>query len=158
MKKIIVIALALVSLQAIAQENKKEKRNKREMANKMMLLPAEDIAANKTKKMTLHLDLNESQQAKIYKINLENATKMKTIMAERKAKKESGEAKKPTPEQRLKMQNAKLDHKIAMKAKMKDILNAEQFAKWEKIQHRKGKHKKKRIEKEGKKRLEKHKE
>lgn len=143
MKKLIVIALALVSLQAIAQE-KKQKHNKGERAEKMMNLPVEDIAANKTKKMTLFLDLNDSQQDKIYKINLENAKKRKEIMAERKARKESGDAKKPTPEERLKMENARLDHKIAMKNKMKNILNQEQFDKWEKSQARmamKGKNK-----------------
>lgn len=135
MKKILIIALALVSLQAIAQE-KKGKQNKGERGQEMMNLSAEDIATNQTKKMTLFLDLNKSQQAKIQKINLENATKRKEMMAERKAQKESGEAKKPTPEQRLKMENARLDNKIAMKAKMKDILNEEQYTKWEKSQMR----------------------
>lgn len=148
MKKLIIIALALVSLQAIAQDQKKEKQSKGERAEKMMNLPAEDIAALKTKKMTLHLDLNKSQQAKIMEINLENATKRKAMIAKRKAKKESGEAIKPTPEQRLKMENAKLDYKIAMKAKMKNILNDEQYAKWEKFQMRKGKSKKKDRKKE----------
>ncbi|WP_298554018.1 hypothetical protein [uncultured Algibacter sp.] len=145
MKKLIIIALALVSLQAIAQEGKKEKQNKPERAEKMMNLPAEDIATLKTKKMTLFLDLNESQQAKIQKINLENATKRKEMMAKRKAKKENGDAKRPTPEQRLKMENARLDYKIAMKAKMKTILNDEQYAKWEKAQIRKAKKGKEKI-------------
>ncbi|MGB5419767.1 hypothetical protein [Algibacter sp.] len=163
MKKLIIIALALVSLQAIAQEGKKEKFNKGERADKMMNLSAEDIATNQTKKMTLHLDLTESQQKQIQKINLENATKRKEMMAERKARKESGEVKKPTPEERLKMDNARLDYKIAMKAKMKNILNEEQFAKWEKWQmqrdHKgqKGNHGKKRMEKDDKKELEKQK-
>lgn len=154
MKKLIMIAIALVSLQGIAQDQKKEKHSKGERAEKMMNLPAEDIAANKTKKMTLFLDLNESQQAKIQKINLENATKSKAMMAERKARKESNETKKPTPEQRLERKNAMLDHKIAMKAKMKNILNDEQYAKWEKSQMRrahkgkKGEHKKKGMHKQ----------
>ncbi|WP_396601966.1 hypothetical protein [Algibacter sp. R77976] len=138
MKRILIIALALVSLQAIAQE-KKGKQNKGNRGQEMMNLPAEDIATIQTKKMTLFLDLNKSQQEKIQKINLENATKRKEMMAERKAKKESGEAKKPTPEQRLEMENARLDHKIAMKAKMKDILNEDQYVKWEKSLAKKGK-------------------
>ncbi len=100
--------------------------------------------------MTLHLDLNESQQAEIKKINLENATKRKAMMAERKARKESGEAQKPTQEQRLEMVNTKLDRKIAMKAKMKNILDEEQYAKWEKAQMqntKNGKNKKKGMKK-----------
>ena len=116
----------------------------------MMDLSAEDAATLQTKKMTLHLDLNKSQQAEIKKINLENATKRKAMITERKARKESGEAQKPTQEQRLKMANTKLDHKIAMKAKMKNILNEEQYAKWEKAQMqntKNGKNKKKGLKK-----------
>jgi len=92
----------------------------------MKNLSAEEIANLKTKKMTLHLDLDESQQKEIYDINLANATKRKAHMESRKAKKESGKAQKPTKEERLKMANAKLDYQIAMKAKMKEILNEEQ--------------------------------
>ena len=66
MKKILIIALALVSLQAIAQE-KKGKQNKGERGQEMMNLSAEDIATNQTKKMTLFLDLNKSQQEKFKK-------------------------------------------------------------------------------------------
>ncbi len=146
MKKILIIAVALLALQVTAQQQNKERGNRGERANKMMNLSAEEIATLQTKKMTLHLDLTESQQKEIMKINLDNATKRKEMMAARKAKKESGEAKKPTDEERYKMANAKLDHKIAMKAKMKKILNDEQYAKWEKSQMRqakKGKDKKK---------------
>lgn len=149
MKKLIVIAIALIGLQVVAQDQKMERPNN-ERAHKMMDLSAEEIATLQTKKMTLHLDLSESQQAKIQKINLENATKRKAIMEARKAKKESGELKKPTQEERLKMKNTKLDHQIAMKAKMKDILNDEQYAKWEKSQMRmamKGKEKKEDMKK-----------
>ena len=151
MKKLIIIAVALLALQVTAQEQKKERQNKQDRSHKMMNLSAEDMATLQTKKMTLSLDLNESQQAKIQKINLENATKRKAMMAERKAKKESGTAQKPTQEQRVKMANAKLDNKIATKAKMKKVLNEEQYAKWEKGQMRmakKGKDKKKGMRKQ----------
>ena len=134
MKKILIIAVALLALQVTAQDQKKERQNKQDRSQKMMNLSAEEAATLQTKKMTLHLDLNESQQAQIKTINLENATKRKAMMAEHKAKKESGEMQKPTQEERLKMANAKLDHKIAMKAKMKTILNEAQYAKWEKAQ------------------------
>ncbi|MEC3905402.1 hypothetical protein VOI54_00075 [Tamlana sp. 2201CG12-4] len=146
MKKIILIAIAFIGLQAVAQEHKKQAHKNHDNRQKMMDMSAEEIATLQTKKMTLFLDLNESQQTEIKKINLENATKRKAAMAEYKAKKESGEAQKPTKEQRLAMKNAKLDHMIATKAKMKKILNEEQYAKWEKAQKRgamKGKQKKK---------------
>ena len=150
MKKILIIAVALLALQVTAQEQQRERSNKQGRSLKMMDLSAEDAATLQTKKMTLHLDLNKSQQAEIKKIKLENATKRKAMMAERKARKESGEAQKPTQEQRLKMANTKLDHKIAMKAKMKNILNEEQYAKWEKAQMqntKNGKNKKKGLKK-----------
>ena len=150
MKKILIIAVALLALQVTAQEQQRERSNKQGKSLKMMDLSAEDAAALQTKKMTLHLDLNKSQQAEIKKINLENATKRKAMMAERKARKESGEIQKPTQEQRLKMLNTKLDRKIAMKAKMKNILDKEQYAKWEKAQMqntKNGKNKKKVLKK-----------
>ena len=120
----------------------------------MMNISAEEMATLQTKRLTLALDLTKSQQTKIQEINLENATKRKEMMAKHKAKKESGDAKKPTDKERLAMANARLDHKIAMKAKMKDILNEEQFAKWGKSQKRmamKGKHKRKSHKKGNKK-------
>ncbi|MDD7888181.1 hypothetical protein [Flavivirga sp. 57AJ16] len=131
MRKLIIIAIALISIQAIAQT---ERRDRSERAQKMNNLSAEEIATLKTKRMTLFLDLNESQQKEIQKINLENATLRKTMMAQYKARKANGTAQRPTKEERLKMENARLDHKIAMKAKMKSILNKEQYAKWEKAQ------------------------
>ena len=136
MKKLILIAIAFVSLQAIAQDQPKKSQENHDRKHKMMNLSAEEIATLQTKKMTLFLDLNESQQAKIQEINLENASKRKEMMANYKAKKENGELKKPTDKERYKIENARLDHKIAMKAKMKEILNDEQFAKWEKTQNR----------------------
>jgi hypothetical protein len=150
MKKILIIAVALLALQVTAQEQQRERSNKQGKSLKMMDLSAEDAAALQTKKMTLHLDLNKSQQAEIKKINLENTTKRKAMIAERKARKKSGEIQKPTQEQRLEMLNTKLDRKIAMKAKMKNILDKEQYAKWEKAQMqntKNGKNKKKGLKK-----------
>lgn len=131
MKKLIVIAIAFISVQAFAQPNQGEQRKQR-MHKKHDFTP-EQAATLHAKKMTLHLDLNEKQQAQVKEILLENAQARKAKMEAFKAKKESGELKKPTTEERFEMANAKLDHQIAMKAKMKKILNEEQFAKWEKV-------------------------
>ncbi len=134
MKKLILIAVAFLALQATAQQQKKGDRSHRERGEKMMNLSAEEMSTLQTKKMTLHLDLNESQQKKIYKINLENAKVRKAYIEKRKAAKENGATEKPSKEERLEMTNKTLDHKIATKRKMKDILNEEQYAKWEKSQ------------------------
>lgn len=142
MKKLILIAIAFIGLQVTAQQQKRQGPNKGERSEKMMNLSAEEAATLQTKKMTLALDLNESQQKEIQKINLENAEARKAHMAERKAKKEAGTAEKPSKEERLKMMNAMLDRKIEVKAKMKEILNEEQYSKWEKAQAKKGAKKK----------------
>ena len=136
MKKLVLIAIALVTLQAVAQE-RKERPDNRERAERFKDMSPEDMATLHTKKMVLHLDLNESQQKEIQKINLENAIQRKNMMEARKARMESN-AEKPSKEERLEMMNKGLDHKIAMKAKMKQILNADQYEKWSKSQERMG--------------------
>lgn len=149
MKKIVFIALALVAFQLTAQD-KKERPN-RERGEKMERYQdysPEEMANLQTKKMTLHLDLNESQQKEIKKLNLENAIARKAKMEAHKAQKESGNIEKPSKEARLKMMNDRLDHQIKMKSNMKKILNADQFTKWEKSQEEmKNKHNRKHKEK-----------
>jgi len=142
MKKLIIIAIALISIQSIAQKKGNHKMND---------FTPEEIATLKTKKMTLHLDLNKSQQSKIHDIVLEDAKIRKEKMEARKAKKENESKEKPSKEERLKMMNARLDYQIAMKAKMKSILNEDQFAKWEKMHQRKNhKNKQRKQGREGK--------
>lgn len=140
MKKLILIALAFVAIQATAQEQKRDHKRGQAMAQ----LSADEMATLQTKKMTLRLDLNESQQREIQKMNIENAKARKAHMEARKAKKASGTTEKPSKEDRLAKMNKMLDHKIEAKAKMKKILNAEQYAKWEAAQSKMAqKHKRK---------------
>ena len=124
----------MVALTAMAQKG--GNRHHDEMKN----LTPEQTATLQTKKMTLVLDLTQDQQTKIQGINLEKAKARKTKMEDRKAAKENGEVKKPTFEERYAMQNARLDQMIAQKAEMKNILSADQYEKWGKMAHRKGKH------------------
>ncbi|SIT12961.1 hypothetical protein SAMN05421766_11226 [Zobellia uliginosa] len=134
MKKIIVALVCMIGLTAMAQREKGHNRDQ------MKDLTAEQIATLHTKKMTLALDLTSAQQEKIKAIHLEEAKARKAKHEERKAKKEEGERKRPTSEERFAMENAKLDKMIALKAEMKDILSAEQYEKWKKMQqHRKKK-------------------
>lgn len=142
MKKLILIALAFMALQATAQERQRMQQNdsKKERAHKFKDLTPEEAATLQTKKMTLHLDLTEAQQTKIQALNLENAKKRKVKMEARKPMKEDEDFAKPTKEERLKMKNERLDNQIARKQKMKAILNAEQYEKWSaQSQRRQGK-------------------
>lgn len=131
MKKIIIFALAFVTIQITAQEKQKEQfKEGKEYMHKRSNMDPEEAANLQTKKMTLALDLTEDQQEKIYNMNLENAKARKAKMEAMKLKKENGEFKKLSDEEKLKMKNERLDKQIAMKKKMKEILNAEQYAKW----------------------------
>ena len=133
MKKIVIILIALVAMQVTAQEKKRDHQRdgQRAQMEAMKDLSPEEIATLQTKKMTLHLDLNESQQKKVESLFLEEAKLRKAKIEEHKAMKESGEKKQFTKEDKFKMMNERIDHQIEMKQKMKSILNDEQFEKWE---------------------------
>lgn len=124
MKKLLVVAVLLVSLTNFAQvQNNEANRAQREklspeQRNQLML-----------KKMTLDLGLNESQQKEMSKIIAEQSAKREAAMAQRKANKEKGV--KPTAEERFARENKMLDEQIAMQDKMKKILTPDQFKKWE---------------------------
>ena len=75
---------------------------------------------------------------------LEEATARKEKMAECEKMKNDESAKKPSKEERVKMMNAKLDSQIAMKQKMKTILDADQYEKWENMKREQGKQDKQR--------------
>lgn len=131
MKKLFLIALALVAIQVSAQERRGHKQDKKERAERMSEYTPEEIAELQTKQMTLQLDLTEAQQKQIMAINVENAKSRKAFMEERKQAMENDEQEKPSKEERLKMKNDILDKKIAVKKQMKEILNKEQYEKWE---------------------------
>lgn len=131
MKKLCIIAIAFITLQATAQDQKPVlTKSKVERMNSDM--SPEDIAQIQTKKMTLELDLNESQQKQVNALLLEEAKGRAEKKAAYSKMKDNAEAKAAiTKEDRVKMMNERLDNQIAMKAKMKTILNADQYAKWE---------------------------
>jgi phosphatidate phosphatase PAH1 len=93
----------------------------------------DQIAEIKTKKMTLMLDLNETQQTKIMALELEAAKARELKFSEKKSD------EKPSDEERFKMQSERLDRQIAHKKSMKSILTKTQFEKWEKSMPAKGK-------------------
>ena len=133
MKKIVLIALALITLQVSAQEGRgqNKKMDKKEHAERMSDYTPEEMAQIQTKQMTLALDLTDAQQKQIMALNVENAKSRKAFMEERKKNMDNKDAKEPSKEERLKMKNAMLDQKIEMKKKMSDILNKEQFEQWQ---------------------------
>lgn len=98
------------------------------------------------KKMTLALDLSEKQQNEIAPLLKAQAAERKAAMEKRKEMRKNEE--KPSADEIYAMKSKHLDNKIAFKEKMKEILNKEQFEKFEKMAKRKmakGKEMKKRF-------------
>lgn len=101
------------------------------------------------KKMTLSLDLSEKQQDQIKPLLIAKAASKKAAMEKRKKAKES--KKRPTADEIYAIKMKRLDAMILMKSKMKNILNKEQFEKFEKHMHRKHAMAKRKMKKGGKK-------
>jgi hypothetical protein len=131
MKKLIVLTILMTGFMTFGQEKHKGKRahHRKGKMEIMKDLSPEQMAVLKTKRMTLDLDLNNSQQDKIYALNLETAKNRKyKIEARKKAKDEKNKLSSDEKYNRL---NTRLDEEIALKNKMKLILTKEQFNKWE---------------------------
>ncbi|MDX1364435.1 MAG: DUF4890 domain-containing protein [Arenibacter latericius] len=124
MKKLIFTVLLMIGFTAFAQNDHRKG---------MMDMSPEQVATLQTKKMTLALGLNDAQQAQIQKLNVENATLRMEKMKEMRAKKESGEMKKLTSEERYALRSERLDHQIAQNQQLQKILTKDQFEKWESL-------------------------
>lgn len=114
--------------------------SRKEGRKHMQDLNPEQMATLQSKRMTLALDLTEAQQSKIKEMFAKNAEARKASMEEHKARKENGTTL--TDDEKFALKNQRLDKQIAHKKEMKSILNDEQYAKWERMNHRKGMHKK----------------
>lgn len=133
MKKIIIAALLVVGMTSFAQDRKDMPKRAEmekftpEQRNQLML-----------KKMTLELDLSAKQQEQMKSIIAEKSAEREAMMKDRKENKT-----KLTTEERFARKSKMLDEQIAMKAKMKSILSADQFAKWDAMRgkhHKRGGH------------------
>lgn len=151
MKKLLVIAIALFTLNGVAQEKKKKQTDRKAGSELRKQMTASDIAELKAKKMTLKLDLTDAQQKKAHTIFLTEAKVNDELRKEHRAAK--GEKKeKPSKDEFVKIQNHRLDQQIKVKREMKVILTPEQYAKFEKMKPRQPRQKGKRGEKRSKKR------
>ncbi|WP_411032389.1 hypothetical protein [Spongiimicrobium sp. 3-5] len=134
MKKVVLVVMLCVGVTALAQKEKGREHHR----NAFKDMSPEQVATLHTKKMTLALDLNETQQQQIQQLNLENAISRKAKIEERKALKEKNENQKPTTDERFEMLNLRLDDKIAHQQKVKQILSEKQYDQWKRMQHKKG--------------------
>ena len=131
MKKLFIVALLVVGMTSFAQERKARP----ERAQMEQMTPEQRNQLH-LKKMTLELDLNASQQKEMSKIIVEQSTKREARMAERKANKDSAK-KQLTADERFAKKSQMLDEQIVMKEKMKKILSADQYKKWDEMKGKK---------------------
>ncbi len=143
MKKVLFLAALIAGFMATAQHQNRDRAPKNDMAK----MTPEQIATLRTKKLALVLDLSESQQKEVQRLNLENAAYFKEKLAERKAQKESGTMKKPSPDERFAIRNEMLDRALAQQTAMKKILDKEQFEQWRKMRAKEIGHRKKKEKK-----------
>lgn len=135
MKKLLIVCIALISAGTFAQDRMTErKENRKEMHKKMESLSPEQKAKLHTKKLTLDLDLSEKQEKELLVLFTQNISERKETMAARK------ETTERTANQLFTHRERSLDRRIAMKKKMKHILNDEQYEKWEQLYKNRSKH------------------
>ena len=125
MKKLFIVALAVVGMTSFAQE-----RNVTAKKSKMEQMTSEQRNQLQLKKMTLELDLNAAQQNEMRTIIAEQSIKREARMAARKETQDSAK-KQLTADERFAKKNQMLDEQIVMKERMKKILSADQYKKWE---------------------------
>ncbi|EDP72236.1 hypothetical protein FBALC1_14082 [Flavobacteriales bacterium ALC-1] len=142
MKKLLVIAIALFTLNGIAQEQRKHRADRKGGSELRKQMTPSEIADLKAKKMTLMLDLTDAQQRKVHTVILNQAKENKALREEHKAQ-DVEKREKLSKEGFVKMQNYRLDQQIEMKREMKTILTAEQYSKFEKMKPRRHKERKK---------------
>lgn len=127
MKRVLIIFMALATIGMSAQNKKSDKKGDRKEM-KADFTP-EQRADLKSKELTLALDLNTSQQQRVKQLFL----KTENNKPERPEKRSE-----MTDAQKYDAKSAMLDHRIAFKKEMKEILTDDQMTKWERKQGHKG--------------------
>ena len=130
MKKLLIAALLFVGIASFAQEaDQKPTREPRER------LTPEQRNEKQLKKITSELNLDANQQAQVKQLLADRSTKAEQLREARQAKKDNNV--KPTAAEREALKKQIMDEKEANDAKMKAILNADQYKKWTSIQEEK---------------------
>tara|TARA_Y100000385_G_scaffold290196_1_gene362371 strand:+ start:6011 stop:6445 length:435 start_codon:yes stop_codon:yes gene_type:complete len=135
MKTLFTTILLFIGIVTLAQPQHERMKREKRMENIKNMTP-EQQATLWSKKMTLELDLNASQQEEIYTLILEKAKRNKMHQ-------KNNVKKSLSNEERFKMQENLLDEKIKMRNAMKSILNPDQYEQWKKIEKQKERKKRK---------------
>lgn len=124
MKKLIMTALLVVSLNSVAQQ-RREKTNRDQMEK----MTPEQRQEKYLNKLTRDLNLNTKQQEEVKKILAEQGAKAADFKEKREAKKD--EQLLASAKERKEMAKKMKAEKEATDTKMKAILTPEQYTKWE---------------------------
>jgi hypothetical protein len=135
MKKLVVVAVLLLSVVAFAQE-KRKKGPEMSPEKKVELQVA---------RLKIELDLNEKQTAELRTVFQERQQKQIKLRAEFGSKKDS--LHKPSPAQREQMKKVKAEDKKAFEEQLKKILTATQFETWNQLKTDRQNKRKDRIQK-----------
>ncbi|MBC9796677.1 DUF4890 domain-containing protein [Sinomicrobium weinanense] len=136
MKKLLSLAIALILVTGVMAQEKTKRRTERKMhrTERFKDFTPQQRAELRTKQMALKLDLNETQQKKVLKLNTELAEKRKANIE--KFKKAKQTKKEWSVDERFAFINERLDARLELQHKMKDILNEDQYATWKKSSER----------------------
>ncbi|TDO96524.1 hypothetical protein [Flavobacterium sp. 245] len=127
MKKLFIAALLFVGMASFAQDmDQKPARDQREK------MTPEQRNEKQLKKLTSELNLDANQQTQVKQLLADRSAKAEKLREARQASKDSGT--KPTAAEREAFKNEMIAERDANDAKMKSILNADQYTKWKKIQ------------------------
>jgi len=127
MKKLFIAALLFIGVASFAQEaDQKPTREQKER------LTPEQRSDKQLKKLTSELNLDANQQAQVKQLLADRNAKAEQFKEARKAKKDSNV--KPTAAEREAFKKEVMAERDANDAKMKSILNADQYTKWKAIQ------------------------
>ncbi|MEO8532180.1 MAG: hypothetical protein ABI441_00450 [Flavobacterium sp.] len=130
MKKLIIAALLFVGVASFAQDmDQKPARDHKEK------MTPEQRNEKHLKKMTSELNLDANQQAQIKQVLADRSAKAESFKEARKAKKDSNV--KPTAEEKAAFKKQMAEEVATNDAKMKSILNADQYSKWKSMQEEK---------------------
>ena len=132
MKKVLLLFMTLSTF-VLSAQNIDSKQRGNWSKTKTEYTP-EQRAELRSKQMTLDLDLNNSQQVKVRELFLKTGQSSSKIGIKRS---------EMTSDEKFEFQNAMLDQRIEMKKGLKEILNEDQFQKWEKSNYRKSTHSRK---------------
>lgn len=126
MKNLIIALLFGTSILAYGQKEGKPKQQ-------MQDFTPEQQAILKTKKMALHLELNQNQQDQLLSLNKKWAKENEAKKAELKPLNKE----EMTSDQKFKQINDMLDTQMARQKEMKKLLNGEQYEVWKNSMNKK---------------------